>query len=134
MFNKQKRHFKDKLVGVEKMIWDLEFKRAKTMMVREEIRQVYDQVKSKLYSKEEQIKQQKETPTMEAGEIARLDDDKVLLEKDIKRYEEQMAGLDIEVNGAAPSQDYPEGIQGINVQIDSLHELKGMVKDYIKSI
>jgi len=134
MFNKQKKHFREKLVGVDKMIWDMEFKREKTRTVREEIRQVYDQSKAKLHAKEEQIKQQAETPTMEAGEIARLDDDKVLLEKDIKRYEEQMAGLDIEVNGAAPSSDYPEGIQGINIQIDSLQELKQMLKEYIKNL
>jgi len=134
MFNKQKKHFQEKLVGVDKMIWDMEFKREKTRTVREEIRQVYDQSKAKLHAKEEQIKQQAETPTMEAGEIARLDDDKVLLEKDVKRYEEQMAGLDIEVNGAAPSSDYPEGIQGINIQIDSLQELKQMLKEYIKNL
>ena len=133
-FNKQKTYFKKKLQGVQNMIWDLEFKRAKTQMIREEIRQDYDQLKSKLYVLEGDIKKQAETPTMEKGEIARLDDQKVLLDRDIKRREEQMKDLDLEVMGSKATNEYPEGVQGVNQQIDALHELKSMLKEYIATL
>ena len=34
MFNKKKKYFKQKVSGIRKMIWDSEFKREKTLMVR----------------------------------------------------------------------------------------------------
>ena len=132
--NKQKKYFKGKLDGVQRMIWDLEFKRAKTQMIREEIRQTYDNLKSRLHILEEDIKKQKETPTMEKGDIARLDDQKVLLERDITRYEAQMKGLDLEVNGSKQTAEYPDGVQGINDQLDALRELKGMLGEYIQKL
>ena len=116
------------------MIWDLEFKRAKTRMIREEIRQTYDNLKSRLHILEEDIKKQKETPTMEKGDIARLDDQKVLLERDITRYEAQMKGLDLEVNGSKQTAEYPDGVQGINDQLDALRELMGMLKEYMRGL
>ena len=60
MFNKQKRYFRKKLDGVQKMIWDIEFKRAKTQLIREDIRVEYDNMRSKLATLENQIKSQKE--------------------------------------------------------------------------
>lgn len=128
------RYFLKKIRGIEKTILDLEFKRFKTQEIREEIRQEYDLMKSKLFILEEQIKKQKESPTMEPGDIARLDDDKVILERDIRRFEDQITALDNEVSGARPSNENPEGIQGITQQLDALQELKGMVKDYVKRI
>jgi len=142
MFNKQKKYFKEKLNGVQKMIWDLEFKRFKTQEIREQIRQEYDNLKAKLSVLETQIKQQAEKPTMEKGEIARLDDQKVLLERDIKRKAEgddglQIIGmkqLDMQINGLAPSNEYPDGVQGINDQLEALRELNEIIKDYIKTL
>ncbi len=134
MFNKQKKYFERKLDGVQKMIWDLEFKRFKTLEIREEVRQEYDSVRSKLSVLETQIKAQKETPTMEKGEIARLDDTKVLFDKDIEKLKEQMKGLDIEVDGSKKTNEFPEGYQGITQQLEALRELQVMLKDYIKNI
>ena len=142
MFNKQKKYFKQKLDGVQKMIWDLEFKRFKTREIREQIRQEYDNLKAKLSALETQIKQEAEKPTMEKGDIAKLDDQKVLLERDIKRKAEgddglQIIGmkqLDMQINGLAPSSDYPDGVQGINDQLEALRELGEILKDYIKSL
>jgi len=131
IFNKQKKYFKDKLDGVKKMMWDLEFKRYKIREIREEIRAEYDGLKSKLSVLDEQIKLEKDKPTMEKGEVARLDDKKEILEKDIERYKKQMEGLDLEISGSKPTKDVPEGHQGINQQIDAVRELEGMVKDYI---
>lgn len=128
--NKKYRYFMKKLEGVEKMILDLEFKRFKTREIREDVRVEFDQLNSKLSVLVAQIASQKETPTMEAGDIARLDDQKTLLERDIERLKNQITMLDIEVEGAKPSNEMPEGFQGVNQQLDALHELVGMLKDY----
>src|SRR3990167_3622679 len=132
LFNKQKKHFKDKLQGVQRMIWDLEFKRAKTQSIREDIRVEFDNLKGKLNALESQIETQKKTPTMEVGDIARLDDNKVLLDKDIERLLGQMKGLDLEVSGSKKTSEYPDGIQGIDQQLDALRELQLMLAAYIK--
>ena len=116
------------------MEWDLLFKKAKTQSIREEIRVEYDNMRSKLATLENQIKTQKEHPTMEAGDIARLDDQKVLLDKDIERLLGQMKGLDLEVEGSGKTNEYPDGVQGLNQQIDALRELQIMLKSYIKQI
>lgn len=134
MFNNKKKHFKQKYVGIERMIWDLEFKRFKTQEIREEIRQKYDSDKARLSQLEEQIKTQKDKPTMEVGEVARLDDQKVLLEQAIKRQEDQLQGCDLEVQGSKPTNQYPDGVQGLNQQIENLQELKLMVRDWIKQL
>lgn len=134
LFNKQKKHFKDKLSGVQKMIWDLQFKKAKTQSIREDIRMEFDNLKGKLNALETQIESQKKTPTMEAGDIARLDDNKVLLNRDIERLLGQMKGLDIEISGSKKTEEYPDGIQGIDQQLDALRELQLMLKAYIKEI
>ena len=134
LFSWKYRYFVQKRWGVQKMIADYEFKRHKTLEIREEIRQQYDQERARLPILEEQIKNQKENPTLEAGEIARLDDQKVLLEKTIARFLEQIKGLDIEVDGAKPSPEHPEGAQGLNHVLDSLRELTEMLRIYTNKI
>lgn len=134
MFNQKKKYFKKKLEGVVKMIWDLEFKKFKTLEIREDVRMEYDQIKNKLVMLEEQIAAQKANPTLSKDEIARLDDNKVLLERDLERYLNQIKGMDLDVAGSAATAEMPEGHQGINQQLDSLYELKGMVKEYIKTL
>lgn len=133
-FNKQKRYFKQKLNGVQKMIWDFQFKRHKTQEIREDVRQEYDRSKAKLEIIQNQIKAQKEKPTMEKGDIARLDDNETLLKRDIERYEAQLKQMDLEVFGSKPTNEYPDGVTGINHQLDSLQELKGMLKEYITQL
>ena len=134
MFNKQKRHFKEKLAGVEKTIWDMEFKRFKTLEIREDIRKEYDNTRSKCHTLSEQIKQHKLEKKLNKAEIAKIEDQLTLLERDRLRFEEQMKAIDIEVKGAKASMDYPNGVAGINQTIDSLRELKDMLRDYIKTL
>lgn len=134
MFNLKKDYFKQKLVGVQKMIWDLEFKRFKTREIREEIRIEYDNLKTKLEMVTTQLKNEQDKPTMPKEELARLDDQKVIIERDIDRYLKQMQGLDLEVEGSKQTAEYPDGMQGINHQLDSLRELDGMLKDYVKNL
>lgn len=134
MFNQQKKYFKQKLYGVQRMIWDLEFRRYKTLEIREDVRQEYDKSKARLEITEAQAKSQKENPTMEAGEIARLDDQIVLIKRDIERYESQLKAMDLDVHGSKPTNELPDGVAGINHQLDSLRELQIMIKEYIKSL
>lgn len=116
------------------MIEDLKFKRFKTQEIREEIRQEYDNLKSKLSVLDAQIESQKSHPTMKKDEVARLDDKKVLIEKDLKRFEEQMEGLDLEISGSKPTAEYQNGVQGIGDQLDALRELSSMLRSYMKDL
>ena len=134
MFNWKKKYLKDKLRGVEKMIVDLEFKRFKVGEMREDLRKEYDNLQSKLDVLNSQITSQKDKPTMEKGDIARLDDQKVIIDRDIVRLKEQMDYLQVEVVGAKPTAENHEGVQGVNQQLDALRELKIMIKEYIGQI
>lgn len=125
LINWEYRHFRNKLRGVEKMISDLVFKRHKTGEIREQIRQEYDSHKARLSSIEERLKTEK---------VSQLEDDKVILEREISRLEAQMKQLDLDVFGSKPTNEFPNGVEGINHQIDALQELKVMVREYIKQL
>lgn len=126
----KRKHFQQKLEGVQKMIWDLEFKSFKTREIREDIRKEYDTAKSRIDSFIKQI----ETWTGDEAERKGVEDKKVRCERDVIRFEAQMKQLDEEVNGAKPSAENHDGVNGIVQQIDSLRELVEMLKDHIKSI
>jgi hypothetical protein len=132
------RYFSKKLRGIQCTIEDLNFKKFKTAEIREEVRQTYDQQKAKLLSLETTIKNEREKPEgagkMPEGDIARFDDEVVRLKQNIERYEAQLKGIDIDVNGSVPTNELPEGHDGINQQLDALRELEGMVRDYIKNL
>lgn len=127
IFNWKYKYFKKKLRGIECMIADLEFKREKTLMIREEVRREYDNLKQK-----RDLIQTK--PTSSEADIKTIEDQIVLITRDIDRYEEQMKGMDLDVYGSKPTADYPNGIEGVEHQLNSLQELKFMVINYIKRI
>ena len=128
----RKSHFKRKLEGTKAMIWDLQFKVFKTREIREDIRQEYDQMKSRIDALDTQIKNWP-SDQPEAERKAK-EDQKVLAERDAERFLLQMKMLDEEVEGAKPTAENPDGKVGIVNQIDSLRELEGMLKDYIKEL
>ena len=130
MFNKQKKHFKNKLVGVQRMVWDLEFKRFKTREIREEVRETYDNQKSRQFSLKEQLNNKE----LKKEEAANIKDEVERLDVQLKRYEEQMKGLDLEVEGSKPTNELPDGHDGINQTLDSLRELQQMIKSYIDEL
>ena len=134
MFNKHKAYFKKKLKGIQAMIWDLEFKRYKTLYVREQIRGEYDALRSKLEILKTQITSEKDKPTMPEGDIKRLDDEDVRITRDIERKLAQMKSLDIEINGSKPTAELPEGHQGLNETMEALRELAQVTKAYIKEL
>ena len=137
MFNKQKDYFKKKLKGIQAMVWDLEFKRYKTLYVREQIRQEYDALRSRQEILKTQIKAESETGKLKdtnLDEFKRLEDDEVRLNNDIEKKVAQMKSLDIEVNGAKPSAENPEGHQGINETLEALRELSNVTKTYLRDL
>lgn len=131
MFNKHKRYFKKKLTAIQYAIYDLEFKRFKTLELREGIRKEYDNLRSRLELLGTQIESE---PDKKTDEFKRLEDSKVLLEKDIQKLVSQMDGIDIEINGSKPTDELPNGHSGINHQLDAYRELQIMVKEYLKQI
>ena len=129
MFNKQKQHFKAKLVGVQRMIWDLEFKRFKTREIREEIRQLYDNKKATLSVIEERLKSDEKDE-----DAPKWKDEVEKLNVELKRYEDQMKGLDLEVDGSVKTNELPDGYEGISQTLESLRELQQMIKNYINEL
>lgn len=132
--NWEYKYFHKKLKGVKCMILDLEFKRFKTQEIREEIRQLYDKRKAEVLSLEERIELERKAKKMPEGDIKRLEDDVVIGKRDIERYEAQMKSLDLEVSGSNATAEYPEGVQGIEDQLEALHDLEQMLRDYMKNL
>lgn len=128
----KKQHFIQKLEGVQKMIYDLEFKVYKTKEIREDIRKEYDFMQSRIATLNNQI--ENFPKDKDKGDKARLEDDKVRAERDLARFKAQIEGIDNEIHGVKPSVENPNGAAGINDQIDSMKELESMLKSWIKSL
>lgn len=123
-----------KLKAVDKMIEDYEFKKYKILNVREGVRINYDEMKGRRDVLEVRIKTEKEKPTLDKDEFNRLEDEMVILNRDIERSEEELKKLDEEVFGAKPSNENPEGLYGINDWIANSHDLKSLYKLYLKEL
>lgn len=134
IFSWRYRYFKGKLLGIKKQLEDYKFKKFKIQEIREEVRQDYTLQQTKLEVIISQIAEQKEKPTMEKSEIARLDDDKVRIEEDIKKLKGQIQDLDLEVSGSKPTSEHQDGIVGIDQTLDGFRELEKMVKNYMKNL
>ena len=145
-FNQKKNYFKKKLEGVQKMIWDLEFKREKTSVLRENLRREYDGACAKLQIIETQIKSLPEDKQKWTDEEKRLEDQKVLLLQDIEGerngdgtvakpgYKDMMQEMDVQISGSGKTQEYPDGINGIAKQIQGLRELQQILRMYMRKI
>ncbi len=128
----KRSYFKGKLKGVQSMIWDFEFKAHKTREIREDVRQEYDYMLARIGGYNTQIK---DWPAdKDAADRKRIEDQKVLAERDRDRLLSQIKQLDAEVEGAKPNAENHDGTEGISHQIDSLRELHGMLKNWIKTL
>ena len=134
LFNWEYRRYIKKLWGIRAMVSDLVFKRYKTLYVREQIRQEYDALRSKLEILKTQITSEKDKPTLPEGDFKRLEDDEVRMTRDIERKLAQMKSLDIEINGSKPTAELPEGHQGLNETTEALRELIQVTKNYLKEL
>lgn len=128
LFNWKKKYLKLKIRGVEKAILDDEFKRFKLLETREDIRQNYDGLKSRVDILKAKIESEKANNEKTASQ-----DDLVRLEADIKKREDQMSFIDLEVYGSGKTQDHPEGYEGVEQQLEALRELKSMLEQYLKT-
>lgn len=135
----KKKYFKEKAANVQKMLWDYEFKKFKSLEIREGVRMDYDGIRARMEILSKQIAEQAAMPEGTPGkltkdEAARLDDQKVIFERDLVRYEAQMKQIDSDVFGVKPSNEAPDGVSGLDDQLDSLQQLKSMIKIYIKTL
>lgn len=130
-----KNYFKKQVRDLDYQIADLEFKRFKTQEAREEIRKDYDVSKSQLEAlisemATEDAKKGNDPTKLNKDERARLDDRKVIMERNIKRKE---VGRDEGDPGAYVMnlKDFDQAIAVSNSQLDQLRSLKNLLKDYI---
>lgn len=132
--SKKYKYFTKKLEGVKYAILDLEFKRFKTLEIKEDIRKEYDNCKAQIQLHTEKYKAEQKIGKLNKDEMARIDDSKVKAEAERDRLLEQIKGLEREVSGAKPSNEEPNGYDGIEQTIDSLRELQEMLFDYMKKL
>lgn len=126
----KREHFKKRLQKVISDTWDIEFQRYKTEEVREDIRKIYDGAQAKKASLENQIKNWPKDK--DVGDKARLEDEVVRTQRDIERYQAQMKEIDIQIHGTKPTNEYPDGADGMDQRVESFVELQGMLKDWIR--
>lgn len=134
IFNPEYRHLKKAVKDAYKVIWETKYKRYASLLQREKERRNYDNLQSRMAVLDTQIVSQKEKPTMEEGDIKRLDDDKVRLQAEIDKVKERMKALDLEVSGSPATVEYPEGLAGLDHRIDAWHERIAVLKKYLKDL
>lgn len=128
-------YFFKKRLAVDFATWDMLFKRFKIMEEREEVRRQYDALSSKLEIKKTEIEEEAKPGKLKdtsPGDYARFEDEKIRLERDIERSKQRMNVIDGEIHGLPASADYPDGVSGVNQQLDALRELKVLIRKYIK--
>ena len=132
-----KGYFKSKIKTARYHIWETEFQIFQTKLERESVRKEYDNNKARLELIKAQINstEGKELQLKNIDEFKRLEDQVVLLEKDVANGETSLKELDILVNGTAPTNTHPEGALGFIEQIKKFRELcllmERFVKDYL---
>jgi len=132
--SKEFKYFKKKLQNVKYAILDQEFKRFKTLEIREEIRQNYDNIKSRIILLQEQYDKEKEKNELPKEDLEAIKDKITKSEAERDRLEQQIKGLDREVYGAKPTAEEPDGFDGIEQVLESLRELVDMIRDYMKKL
>ena len=126
------RYWRRKIKAMEKMIEDEQFSRYKTIELKEEVRQEYDQEQSRLSLLDGRIKDKDKTiKEIGEGEYARLEDEKARGEVKINKLKEEMDTLTQKVEGSKPTNEHPAGVIGNNQTIEKLHDLINYVKIYI---
>jgi len=129
MFNPKKKFFKEKIKQVTMTIWELEFKVEKSRQVREGIRQDRDRAIESILQIETLLKNPDNAPEQkEQGEKSLA-----LFKDQASRFEAQIKMIDDQINGI-PAEGENPGQQGILETIHGLVELKGMYKEYVKSL
>lgn len=125
MFNTKKRYFKKRLGGIKKMLWDREFKKFKLLELREEVRKEYDKGLETTDAYKKQIANKdntKETTKILEEKLAEMEKYTAKKEEQLKMFDAQISGGDSEENAS------------VQAEIDGLHELDKMTREYIKTL
>ena len=142
----KKEYFKQRLQGIEQEIWQTEFQRHKAKEVKEELRVEMTALKSKQGLLRDDIKKHEELKDLSEGDINRMKDEDIKLEVKVNKiiYGIGMPKLneDTTVNEVETDKlpretdlnikDMDRQLGFLNEKIDSLHELKNMIKDFVK--
>lgn len=129
MFNAKKSFFKKKLVDCQKVIWELEFKIAKSRQLREGIRQDREFAVENVAQIEARLKQK----DISKEEKEQLETSLAIHKDNVQRYERQITMVDNEINGIPANGEDP-GQEGIKDRIAGYAELREMYKSYLKTL
>jgi hypothetical protein len=125
MFNKKRDHFKKMKAQAEQVIWELEFKKFTALYERETVRKQYDQLQDAF----QRISAQLANEVGDKDSLAKLESEKVEVEKNLKDTKDYMDSIDATISGGPASALLPNGAPGID------NQLRGWVtkRDYINS-
>ena len=129
--NKKKQHFKKKLEGVQKRIWDIEFLRSEYKATREGFRVEYDRLKELQDAANVRIASEKEKEDPDKTIIEQLEKLKERYDPDMQQLKKQMDNMDLLIEGPAP-EGSPQ--QPLNTTIDGLRSVMVRLKDFIKHV
>lgn len=129
--NKKKQHFKKKLEGVQRRIWDVEFLRSEYKATREGFRTEYDRLKELQDAANVRIAAEKEKEDPDKTIIEQLTKLKERYDPDMEQLKKQMDNMDLLIEGPAPAGS-PQ--QPINTTLDGLRSVMVRLKEVIKKI
>ncbi len=118
MFNIKKQFFKRELKQTKAKIWSDEFSRYTVLFEREKTRQMID-------SGSDVLNRLKANPNTPKEEIEKT-------EKQLAGLKSQVDDFDIMLDGAEPSDRYPEGVRGINQKLEAQVQKREHIKNFIK--
>lgn len=141
----EKDYFKNRITGIEHSIYDTKFQRHKAKEIKEQVRVEMTALKSKQSILREDIEKHEKAKDMSEGDIARLKDEDEKIQVKINKLvwgipypklnedqtvnEEETAKVPRDVDVCIKSLDEQLGF--LNEKIDSLQELRVMLKDYL---
>ena len=126
----KKAHFKGKIKGTERMIWDMELKCHQIRIEREEMRKAYDNSLASVEALKVSVENFKGTK----DDKGTLEDELTRAEANSKKLQDKLETLDKDLVGITPRNQYPDGVTGQLQQIDMLKDVIVLLKDYIKKV
>lgn len=112
----KKRFFKRMLRRTLAEIWDTEFNRFTAIYERESTRQQYDQASDVVHRLEAQKDEEKLT----------------IAKKTVDQLKANMDEFDAILQGAIPSEEYPQGRVGLDQRLENLMKRKANIEAFMK--
>ena len=105
------------------VIYQQEFQHWKAQAVREQLRREYDQANDAL-------NRISAHPNIETDD--KLKEEKRQIGERVTQIKGQMDDMDLRLNGALPSEQYPEGVIGSMQKLESSIEMREYIKAFVK--